>query len=146
MASDTNRAPERGSGGRCSEVESVPAAVWLYASTNLIRRAATTVMLRRRDGALQSLRFDDEPRKPLTGQELPRPPEQRPESAARDSQELNVNEGPHQLGEPAGGADAESLHDGEIAAHGGQVSLVEVLERGRLGLSPHRPRSWEPRR
>src|SRR6516164_2271235 len=91
-------------------------------------------MMRRLDTTLQRLRFDDEPRKPLAGQEFPRPPEQRPESAARQNQELNVNEGPHQLGEPAGGADAERLHDGEIAANRGQVSLVEVLEWGRLGF------------
>src|SRR5262249_56362241 len=44
------------------------------------------------------------------------------------------NEGPHQLGEPAGGADAERLHDGEIAADRGQVALVEVLEWGRVGF------------
>src|SRR5262245_50149598 len=92
------------------------------------------VMLRRRDDILQRLRFDDEPRKPLAGQEFPRPPEQRPDSAAREHQELNVNEGPHHLAEQAGGADAERLHDGEITAHRCQVSLVEVLEWAWVGF------------
>ena len=87
-------------------------------------------MLGRLDGILQRLRFDDEPREPLASEEFPRPPEQRPDSAARQNQELNVNEGPDHLGEQPGGADAERLHDGEIAADRSQVPLVEVPERG----------------
>src|SRR5262249_2650077 len=59
----------------------------------------------------------------------------RPDPAARQNQELNVDERPHHLGEQAGRADAERLHDGEIAADRGQVSLVEVLEWGRVGLT-----------
>src|SRR5262245_27188513 len=91
-------------------------------------------MLRRRDDLLHRLRFDDEPPKTLARQEFPPPPEQRPESATPQNQELNVNEGPHQLGESAGRAEAERLHHGGIAAYRGKVALVEVLERRRLGF------------
>ena len=79
---------------------------------------------------LYRLRFNDEPREPLAGQEFPHPPGQRSDSAACQNQELNVDEGPYHLGEQPGGADAERLHDGEIAADRSQVPLVEVAERG----------------
>src|SRR5438132_309836 len=90
---------------------------------------------RRGVGVLRRLRLDNEPREPLAGQEFPRPPEQRPDSAARQNQELYMDEGPHDLGEQPGGADTERLHDGEVEADRGQVPLVEVLERGRSRLS-----------
>src|SRR5260370_7344577 len=99
---------------------------------------------RRGVGVVRRLRLDNEPREALAGQEFPRPPEQRPNSAARQNQELNMDECPHHLGEQPGGADTERVHNGKVEADRGQVPLVEVLERRRAGPPLPPPRAPPP--
>src|ERR1700675_3114865 len=95
----------------------------------------------RLDGALRGLRFDDEPREPLAGQEVPRPPEQRPDSAACQNQELNVDEG--LANSPAVRTPNASM-TAKLRPTVARFPLLKYLNAGRSGFPFSRLAIWRP--